>query len=109
MDAAEHEDTRRKTARDMTYITHARTHAPAVIEPGEPGLLEHAGYDLQVAVAHRVTRLLRHVGTVDVPLRLEQWLDDVFAATAKQQHTFTLLGLTIYAQRDVYFVCSYYM
>ena len=82
----------------MTYITrtHARTHAPAVIEPGEPGLLEHAGYDLEVAVAHRVTRLLRHVGTVDVPLRLEQWLDDVFAATAKQQqHTFTLPALAI--------------
>ena len=53
-----------------------------VLEPAEPRLLVLVGVDLEVAVAHRVGRSLRHPAAVDPPLRLEHRLDDVAGARA---------------------------
>lgn len=58
-----------------------------VLEPSEPDLFVKVRNDLETLLANSFTRTRRHLLAINIPLGLEQRLNDVFRSRANRQHS----------------------
>lgn len=65
----------------IAEIRNSKYALPNALHPLHPGLDVHVGDDLELPLVDHIDGVGSQVVTLDVPLRLQDWLDHVLAAT----------------------------